>query len=146
MKVNLARAAKRDLARIVKFYTGNPDPNVLPRSVKDYALAISMGTVFYLSDDTGVVAATAAFPLVGKTDNLLYFEYGGTFIAPLYRGFGLQYIFVAARICNSVLFSMNCVPDRIYSFIKPTNIKSISTLTKMGFRLTASAPDAYLEP
>ncbi|MBT2794291.1 hypothetical protein [Paraburkholderia strydomiana] len=144
MNLLLKRADPGDIPQIVAFYERETAPDMLRRSAREVSDAVELGVILLCLHDGQIVATSGAFAIRSRKD--LYFEYGGTIVTRPFRGFDIQEIFTAARLCFGVLCYPEALPDRVYAFIKPENGPSIDNLKGRGFSLREAAPAPYMKP
>jgi hypothetical protein len=124
-------ARKADIARLVQFYSDWNDSNVLPRPEEEYKTAAQKGLLFFAEEGSKkIVAASGIFDL-GDTRNPAVLEMGGTLVAPSFRGFALQSLFIELRVA-SVLVNEG-VRTGLFTAVKSENAPSKTNVLKSGF-------------
>jgi GNAT superfamily N-acetyltransferase len=125
--IETARAADYDA--ILAFLRGADDRKLLPRPAGDYARAFDSG-LFCVARREGVLIAVAGAFVLGDAAPALI-EMGSCYVAPAFRGFGLQKLLVRARIAAVIVL---VDPDaRILAAVAPHNPGSLASVLKAGF-------------
>jgi GNAT superfamily N-acetyltransferase len=118
-----------DYEPILGFLRAANDEKLLPRSADDYRRAIESGLFCVARSDGRLIAVAGAFVLSDVEPILI--EMGSCYVAPAFRGFGLQKLLVRARIAAVVaLIDPNA---RILTAITPQNLGSRASILKAGF-------------
>lgn len=129
LKATIETARPYDFAETLAFLRAAADNTLLPRPDIDYVRSIGLGLFCHARVEGRLVAVAGAFPLSQSGQHLV--EMGSCFVVPAYRGFGLQKMFVRARIASVAAF---VDPDaRILTGVKPDNLRSRSSVLKAGF-------------
>ncbi|VFU08108.1 GNAT family N-acetyltransferase [Methylocella tundrae] len=122
-------AQSSDYAEIVGFLRAAEDEKLLPRPADDYRRAIESGLFCVARSEGRLVALAGAFVL-SKAEPILI-EMGSCYVAPAFRGFGLQKLLVRARI--AAVISLIDPAARILTAITPQNLGSRASILKAGF-------------
>ncbi len=116
-------------AEALDFLRVAADRKLLPRPAGDYSRAIASGLFYTARVDRRLAAVAAVFMLSKRTPPLL--EMGSCFVAPEFRGFGLQKLLVRARIASVI--ALVDPEARILTAITPHNLGSRASILKAGF-------------
>jgi N-acetylglutamate synthase-like GNAT family acetyltransferase len=141
MKATIRAAYQIDIPRITVLYEKLNDPAILPRAYREYSEAVRGGGFFIVEARGTVLGASAVFPV---SYDPYYVEFGGTAVDPSARGFDLQRIFLATRICHAVIFYPSELPNCIYTLVDPKNERSAKNVLASGFRTADEIPAPYL--
>jgi GNAT superfamily N-acetyltransferase len=125
--IETARGA--DSGAILAFLRGAGDEKLLPRPADDFARAIEAGLFFVTWRKGEPIAVAGAFVLSGVEPILI--EMGSCYVAPSFRGFGLQKLLVRARIAAVV--ALVDPEARILAAVAPQNRGSLASVLKAGF-------------
>lgn len=128
-QVTIETAQPSDAGAILAFLRAANDEKLLPRPAADYASAIEAGLFCVARSGRRLVAVAGAFVLSGVAPILI--EMGSCYVAPSFRGFGLQKLLVRARIAAVV--ALVDPQARILTAITPQNLGSLTSILKAGF-------------
>lgn len=118
-----------DCEAILHFLRAADDEKLLPRPAEDYRRSIEAG-LFCVARSGGRLIAVAGAFMLSNVDPILV-EMGSCYVAPPFRGFGLQKLLVRARIAAVVA---RVDPNaRILTAITPQNLGSRASILKAGF-------------
>jgi hypothetical protein len=127
--VAVETAHASDYEPILAFLRAAAHEKLLPRPAADYRRSIESG-LFCVARSGGVLVAVAGAFVLSEAAPILI-EMGSCYVAPSFRGFGLQKLLVRARIAASVGL---IDPDaRILTAITPQNLGSLNSVLKAGF-------------
>jgi GNAT superfamily N-acetyltransferase len=137
--IETARPA--DYEPILGFLRAANDEKLLPRPAGDYRRAIDSG-LFCVARSAGLLVAVAGAFVLSDVEPILI-EMGSCYVAPAFRGFGLQKLLVRARIAAVVAL---IDPDaRILAGITPQNLGSRASILKAGFEPLSAHERLLLE-
>ncbi len=125
----IGTARPSETEEILGFLRAAEEDKLLPRPAEDYRLSIGKGLFCAARKGGQLIAVAGAFVLSGADPVLV--EMGSCYVAPAFRGFGLQKLLVRARIAAVIAL---CGPDaRILTAISPQNLGSRASILKAGF-------------
>jgi N-acetylglutamate synthase-like GNAT family acetyltransferase len=125
--IETARAS--DSESILAFLRGATEEKLLPRPDDDYRRAIEAGLFFVARREGELIAVAGAFVLSDVEPILI--EMGSCYVAPRFRGFGLQKVLVRARI--AAVIALVDPEARILAAVAPQNRGSLASVLKAGF-------------
>ncbi|PNG25156.1 GNAT family N-acetyltransferase [Methylocella silvestris] len=129
LTATIMTAHLNDAAEILAFLRASGDDKLLPRPDSDYRSSIEAG-IFCLARSEGrLIGVAGAFVLSGSPPVLI--EMGSCYVAAEFRGFGLQKLFVRARIAAATALIHQ--DARILTAITPQNLGSRASVLKAGF-------------
>ncbi len=134
-------ARRSDAEAVLGLLRGAGDEKLLPRPDEDYRRAIEKGLFCVARSDCKLIAVAGAFVLSDVAPVLV--EMGSCYVAPAFRGFGLQKLLVRARIA-----AVAAVVDRdarILTAITPENLGSRASVLKAGFEPLTEDPRLLTE-
>ncbi|WP_374308092.1 hypothetical protein [Methylocella sp.] len=118
-----------DLEEIFVLLRSGRDEKLLRRPDADYVEAIGAGLFCLAHMGERLVAVAGAFVLSAEPPAIV--EMGSCYVAPCARGFGLQKLFVRARVASvAALVDPNA---RIMTAVSPQNLNSRASVLKAGF-------------
>ncbi len=122
-------ANSSEYREILAFLHGADEEKLLRRPAGDYRRAIERGLFCTARNDGRLIAVAGAFVLSDVEPVLI--EMGSCYVAPEFRGFGLQKLLVRARIAAAIAFVDPHA--RILTAISPLNLGSRASILKAGF-------------
>lgn len=137
----LRTATADESEQIFAFYQKANDPNVLPRPAEDIRRSAERGN-FYVVEVEGLMQAAAGVFDLSPTSTLV--EAGGCFVAPGFRGFGLQTLLLRVRLAAVAV--NEGTDSSLISAVKPDNGNSLRNVMEGGFEPWAEPSQEVLEP
>ncbi|MGA2638821.1 N-acetyltransferase family protein [Methylocella sp.] len=129
LKAVIETARSSDAEAIHRLLRDAGEDKLLRRPEGDYRRSIEAGLFCVVRSEGALVGIAGAFPLSEGEPALV--EMGSCYVAPPFRGFGLQKLLVRARIAAVVA---EVDPNaRILTAITPQNLGSRASILKAGF-------------
>jgi GNAT superfamily N-acetyltransferase len=129
LKAVIETARSSDAEAIHRLLRDAGEDKLLRRPDSDYRRSIEAGLFCVVRSEGALVGIAGAFPLSEGEPALV--EMGSCYVAPPFRGFGLQKLLVRARIAAVVA---GVDPNaRILTAITPQNLGSRASILKAGF-------------
>lgn len=129
LKAVIETARSSDAEAIFRLLRDAGEDKLLRRPEGDYRRSIEAGLFCVVRSEGALVGIAGAFPLSEGEPALV--EMGSCYVAPPFRGFGLQKLLVRARIAAVVA---GVDPNaRILTAITPQNLGSRASILKAGF-------------
>jgi len=140
--LQLVRIDKEQLFLAFEFLNNTDDKNMMNRSYSEMEKAVEQQLVFAFIDESTqqIVGLGCAFQL----DDSLFYEVGGCYVLPEYRGLGLQKVLLEAR--NVALLITQGSSVNIGTAIKPNNIPSLKNAKNAGFVQWKTPSKEFLAP
>ncbi|ACK49599.1 GCN5-related N-acetyltransferase [Methylocella silvestris BL2] len=129
LTATITTAHTKDAAEILAFLRASGDEKLLPRPDSDYRRAIEAGIFCLARSEDRLIGVAGAFVLSDSPPVLI--EMGSCYVAADFRGFGLQKLFVRARIAAATALIHQ--DARILTAITPQNLGSRASVLKAGF-------------
>lgn len=129
LKAVIETARRSDAEAIFGIIRDAGEDKLLRRPEGDYRRSIEQGLFCIVRSERAIVGIAGAFRLSEGEPVLI--EMGSCYVAPAFRGFGLQKLLVRARIAAVIAL---VDPDaRILTAITPQNLGSRASILKAGF-------------
>ena len=129
LKAVIETARSSDAEAIFRLLRDAGEDKLLRRPEGDYRRSIEAGRFCGVRSEGALVGIAGAFPLSEGEPALV--EMGSCYVAPPFRGFGLQKLLVRARIA-AVVGEVDS-NARILTAITPQNLGSRASILKAGF-------------